>query len=151
MQTRLAGVSSGREMEKHTSNRTVQKINAFNDAVAIAGTRLFGTMWLTYLFFLYGFAPLVLPGVMDKLLYWSNTIQLWALPLILVGTNLLQRAFEKMVVDIHDRVARMETAVMAQLKIVQEGQITGDEILDKMNRLLDDRGIPRRKHKEERR
>jgi hypothetical protein len=84
-----------------------------NERIAIRGTLIFGTMWVTYLFFIYGFLPLIFPGQMDKFLYWSNTIQLWSLPLLMVGTNLLGRASEKRSKETHD-------AVMRELKIIME-------------------------------
>jgi len=71
------------------------RIKHFNDYLAVKGTKIFGSMWLCYLFFLYGFAPLLWPDQETSLLYWSNTIQLWALPLIIVGTNLLDKASER--------------------------------------------------------
>lgn len=49
-----------------------------NDWIAVHATILFGSMWATYAFFLYGFAPLIWPGSMVTLLYWSNTVQLWS-------------------------------------------------------------------------
>jgi len=48
-----------------------------NDWIAVRATILFGSMWATYVFFLYGFAPLMWPQSLVTLLYWSNTVQLW--------------------------------------------------------------------------
>jgi hypothetical protein len=73
----------------------MRKLNGWNDWIAIKGTLIFGSMWTTYLFFFYGFIPIRFPQYMDKLLYWSNTIQLWSLPLIMVGQNLLNKGSEK--------------------------------------------------------
>lgn len=66
-----------------------------NDWIALHVTLLFGSMWATYLFFLYGFLPIFWPREMVPLLYWSNTVQLWSLPLLMVGQNVLGRAGER--------------------------------------------------------
>ena len=86
----------------------MEKINI---KIAIFGSRAFGSMWMTYLFFIFGFIPLFFPAFRDWLLYWSNTIQLWALPLLMVGGNLLRRDMEKMNKETHD-------TVMSELKIL---------------------------------
>ena len=88
-------------------------VTKLNECLAVKGTLIFGTMGVTYLFFLYGFLPILFPGQMDKFLYWSNTIQLWSLPLLMVGTNLLGRAAEKRSKETHD-------AVMRELKEIKQ-------------------------------
>jgi hypothetical protein len=80
------------------------KINHFNDWLAIRGTKLFGSMWLVYLFFLYGFGAKIWPDNQDDFLYWSNTVQLWSLPLIIVGQNLLGILSERRSKQTHDMV-----------------------------------------------
>ncbi len=84
----------------------------FNDALAITCTRAFGTMWVFYLFFLFGFVPVLWPAKMSELLYWSNTVQLWALPLLMVGQHLLGRASERRAQETHD-------AVMEEIKLLR--------------------------------
>lgn len=66
-----------------------------NEPLAVRTTLIFGTMWVTYLFFAYGFLPLLFPKYMIPIMYWSSTVQLWALPLIMVGQNVLGRASER--------------------------------------------------------
>ena len=66
-----------------------------NDWIAVHATLAFGSMWATYVFFLYGFAPIMWPKSLVTLLYWSNTVQLWSLPLLMVGQNVLGRAGER--------------------------------------------------------
>ena len=75
------------------------KINNLNETIALKSTLIFGTMWTTYAFFLYGIIPALYPQHMSEMLYWSNTIQLWSLPLIMVGTNVLSRRFNQMITD----------------------------------------------------
>lgn len=65
-------------------------------------TMIFGSMWATYAFFLYGFIPLFFPTQEVNLLYWSNTVQLWSLPLLMVGTNLLGRKSEQRAQEDHE-------------------------------------------------
>lgn len=91
----------------------------FNDKVAIYLTKKFGTMWVTYLCFVYGLAPIFFPDYMEKLLYWSNTVQLWSLPLLMVGTNLLGRAAERRAKETHDAVMK----IMEEMKelLTKEG------------------------------
>lgn len=55
-----------------------QRIARFNEWVALHTTLLFGSMWTTYLFVVYGFLPLIFPGKEVAFLYWSNTVQLWS-------------------------------------------------------------------------
>jgi hypothetical protein len=91
----------------------------FNNWLAINGTRVFGTMWLFYVFALYGFLAkwkwfLTVTGItQDDLLYWSNWVQLWALPLLMVGTNLLSFITERLIKETHD-------TVMEELKLAKE-------------------------------
>lgn len=100
-------------------------LTSFNDWLAVKGTLIFGTMWVTYLFILYGFLPLIFPGQMDKFLYWSNTIQLWSLPLLMVGTNLLGKAADRRSKETHD-------AVMRELKDIKGEHQTLKEILERL-------------------
>jgi hypothetical protein len=79
-------------------------INYLNEILAKNITLAFGTMWTTYAFMVYGFGPLIWPQHMDKMLYWSNTVQLWSLPLLMVGTNILGRNAEKRDAETHDAV-----------------------------------------------
>jgi hypothetical protein len=76
-------------------------VKTFNEKVAVKGTLLFGSMWTTYALFLYGFLPILFPKYMDTFLYWSNTVQLWSLPLLMVGQVVLGRAAEKRAVQDH--------------------------------------------------
>lgn len=67
-----------------------------NDWVAVQATRGFGTMPAFYLLLLYSLLPMLrmFHPYQDAFLYYSNAIQLIALPLLAVGTNLLGRAAE---------------------------------------------------------
>lgn len=78
-----------------------------NEAVAVWLTKAFGTMWICYVFMIYGLLPAfaMFHRYQDSFLYWSNWIQLWSLPLILVGTNILGRDAEKRSRLDHQRLA----------------------------------------------
>lgn len=104
------------------------RIAALNEAVAVRVTLVFGTMWTTYVFFLYGFLPLLFPGNMVAIMYWSSTVQLWALPLIMVGQNVLGRANDRrdqaqyeMVQEIR-RLSRWHVDTMKALMLLAERQ-----------------------------
>lgn len=66
-----------------------------NDRVAARATIVFGTMWCTYVFVIYGALGAVFTTEQATLLYWSNWIQLWSLPLLMVGAVVLGRAAER--------------------------------------------------------
>jgi len=103
-----------------------EKIKQVNEFIAVKATLIFGSMWLTYIFFIYGFAPLIWPKAQDSLLYWSNTIQLWSLPLLMVGTNILGRASEKRSQDMYEMIKidlANSTAEIATLKEIRDAEI----------------------------
>jgi hypothetical protein len=69
---------------------------SFNMRLAARGTRLFGSMPAFYLFVIYGALGAILVKYQATLLYWSNWIQLWSLPLLMVGGIVLGIAHDKM-------------------------------------------------------
>lgn len=88
---------------------------SLNDRIAAAATKVFGSMWTTYAFAVYGTLGAVLPDQQAVLLYWSNWIQLWSLPLLLVGTAVVNRAEAE-----RSRQQAQEThdAVMEELRLL---------------------------------
>ncbi|MET8627923.1 hypothetical protein ABZW30_29990 [Kitasatospora sp. NPDC004669] len=92
-----------------------------NERVAVAATRGFGTMWACYALIVFSLLPLILPDQQAQLLYWSNCVQLVALPLLMVGQQVLGRAAERRANETHDAVIeelallREESAQIAQL------------------------------------
>lgn len=86
----------------------LKKVRKANDAIAVGMTRAFGTMWMCYAFMIYGLFPLIAAfhPYQDTFLYWSNYVQLWSLPLILVGTNLLGRDADRRAELDHERLAK---------------------------------------------
>ena len=103
------------------------KFAKINDRIAMNVTVVFGTMWTTYLFFLYGLLPVFFPQHMDKLLYWSNTVQLWSLPLLMVGTNLLGRDAERRNQEMYDMI-KEQLEEMKQFAVDQKSEVELEEM-----------------------
>ncbi|KLU59908.1 hypothetical protein CEB3_c40420 [Peptococcaceae bacterium CEB3] len=102
-----------------------------NDLVAVRSTLIFGTMWMFYAFFVYGLLPLIpaLKPYEYSFFYWSGWVQLWALPLLMVGQNVIGRAAEARDQETHD-------AVMAELGIVKEELALAREEREELKILL---------------
>lgn len=102
-----------------------------NDIIAEKSTLIFGTMWMFYAFFIYGLLPLIpqLQPYQNMLMYWSTWVQLWALPLLMVGQNVLERSAEKREQETHD-------AVMEELGIVKEELAIAREEREELKILL---------------
>ncbi|WP_051966890.1 hypothetical protein [Kitasatospora mediocidica] len=82
----------------------MSRLSVLDDTLAARATRAFGSMPAFYLLTLYGLLPLALPSAQTTLLYWSNCVQLIALPLLMVGQNVLGRAAEQRANETHDAV-----------------------------------------------
>jgi ribosomal protein L17 len=55
----------------------------------------------------YGLLPIFLPAQQETLLYWSNVIQLIALPLLMVGQNLQSKAADRRSLKTYDMVRKL--------------------------------------------
>ena len=68
-----------------------------NNWVAKKLTLSFGTMWMCYVFMIYGLLPVLrmFSPYMAQMLYWSNWVQLWSLPLLLVGVKVVNAGAEE--------------------------------------------------------
>lgn len=88
-------------------------IKRFNNFLAKHITLALGTMWAFYIFVLYSLLPLVFPKEMDKLMYWSNVIQLTTLPILAVGTSILGKNAE-------ERAKQDHKAIMEQLNTIKK-------------------------------
>jgi len=79
-------------------------VSQVNERIALMSTLIFGSMWMFYAFFIYGFLPLLprFSPYQDKFLYWGSWIQLWALPLLMVGGIVLNRASERRAAEDHE-------------------------------------------------
>lgn len=95
-----------------------ERFDALNMTVALLVTRFFGTVAVFYIFFVYGLLPIVpqLTPYRDLMQYWSTWIQLWALPIILVGTNLMadQQAKAQAATEAHREAVLVNQAQMLE-------------------------------------
>jgi hypothetical protein len=97
--------------------RLLDAINEIDTRIAVAITNGFGTMWAFWVCCLWSAAP-ALPALVHCqpfFLYWSNAVQLAALPALAVGQKILGRAFDVM-------MARMYKYVESEFKIVKRVQ-----------------------------
>jgi hypothetical protein len=83
-----------------TVAKTLAAHPSVNMRLAAWGTRKFGSMPAFYLFVIYGALGAVFTAHQASLLYWSNWVQLWSLPLLMVGGIVLGLA--------HDRLAKQQ-------------------------------------------
>jgi hypothetical protein len=107
------------------------RIRKLNDFLAEKATLIFGTMWMFYAFFIYGLLPLI-PGLapyQNQIFYWSGWVQLWALPLLMVGQNVMGRTAELRAQETHD-------AVMDELAMVKEELVNAREEREELKMLL---------------
>ncbi|MDJ0512589.1 MAG: hypothetical protein QNJ62_03995 [Methyloceanibacter sp.] len=66
-----------------------------NDVLATRITMIVGSIWAFYAFIIFGLTPLIWPDYETQILYWSNFLQLIFLPVITVGTAILNRDSER--------------------------------------------------------
>lgn len=70
-------------------------VTKINDFVAAQTTLLMSTMWCVYVFLAWSLIPLAFPHLQNVVFYVSGgVIQLVALPLIMVGQNVISRSAE---------------------------------------------------------
>ena len=131
-----------------SGNPMIAKIDQINEMFALYLTKAFGTMWICYAFMIYGVLPAfaILHPYRESFLYWSNWVQLWSLPLILVGTNLLGRDAEKRSQLDHEKLAksydeqqRTYSQVIAMLKRQEEmmtAMLRQDKVLEAQSTVL---------------
>lgn len=98
---------------------------SFNMRLAAWGTRKFGSMPAFYLFVIYGALGAVFTAYQVTLLYWSNWVQLWSLPLLAVGSAVLGIALNTMMKRQFDDVEAIvhEQGQAAQHLAAQDEQL----------------------------
>lgn len=84
-----------RQEGPQTVAKAVADHPSLNLRLAAWGTRKFGSMPAFYLFVVYGALGAIFVKYQATLLYWSNWIQLWSLPLLMVGGIVLGIAHDK--------------------------------------------------------
>lgn len=99
-------------------------VTRFNLAFARRATLIFGTMWCFYAFAVYGALGAIFPRYQAVLLYWSNWVQMWSLPLLMVGAYVLGRDSEQRQRETHDAVLDTRTIVLEEVALVREDHAT---------------------------
>ena len=90
-------------------------IKAINKMIATRLTEVVSSIWAFYAFFIFGLLPIFFPSYEIDILYWSNFLQLIFLPLITVGSRILDS----------DNDARLEddrAQLLAQIKVLSDNQ-----------------------------
>ena len=113
-----------------------QRINGFNEAVARRGTEAFSSIWAFYLFMVWGLLgllPRIPSGFKEFVLLVSSAwIQLWALPLLMVGNAVLNKAAVRQAHSDHQML-------IAELQLMKALQLENHEmhlqILEMVKRL----------------
>jgi len=106
-------------------------MSSFNEKVAIVATRYFGSMWTFWLFCGWAFLPLIpaLSIYKEAILYISSGfIQLSALPLIIVGQEVLCR-------DSEYRSKRDQEMIEAQFYRMEDAMLKLGLILEEIREL----------------
>lgn len=106
--------------------------DGLNQKIAVSGTRVFGSIWAFYAFFIWGLLGMMpfLPPYFKNfvLLVSSAWIQLWALPLLAVGNSVLNRTSEKRAKQDHE-------TLKAQFLELKDLQKDNDIILQKLENI----------------
>ena len=99
---------------------TQGRVTRFNLALARKLTIAFGTMWCFYAFAVYGALGAIFPKFQVPLLYWSNWVQMWSLPLLMVGAYVLGRDAEQRDLETHDSVKDTKVTVLEEIGLVRD-------------------------------
>jgi len=81
-------------------------ISKINDVLAMRITMVVGSIWAFYAFVIFGLTPVLWPEYETQILYWSNFLQLIFLPIITVGTAIMNRDSERRAIEDHDTIRR---------------------------------------------
>lgn len=104
-------------------------IRFINESIAIHVTLAMGTMWCVYLFAIWSLLPLMIESSTQLVFYVSSAIiQLIALPLIMVGQNVLSRKTEQRAEADHKAV--MEILCDIRTMFAQEDRLETDEKIE---------------------
>lgn len=122
-------------MDKPREESLVSRIN---DVLATRITMLVGTMWAFYAFVIFGLTPVLWPEYQTKILYWSNFLQLTFLPIITVGSAILNRSTERRAREDHSAIQR-EFAILKEThdltgQSLEEIRRGVNEILSRLDR-----------------
>lgn len=105
---------------------------SINEKLARRGTLIFGSMWAFYVFVVYGALGAIFVKQQATLLYWSNWVQLWSLPLLMVGGIVLGKAADKRAVQTY----KDAEAIMESAKQIQDHLLEQDAELQRQTKVL---------------
>ena len=94
-----------------------------NERIAIKSTKYFGSMWTFWIFCIWAFLPLIpaLEKYKETILYISSGfIQLAALPLIMVGQDLMGRNAELRAQEDHEMLKEQYQDIKALLEEIKK-------------------------------
>ena len=94
-----------------------------NERIAIKSTKYFGSMWTFWIFCIWAFLPLIpaLEIYKETILYISSGfIQLAALPLIMVGQDIMGRAVESRAQEDHEMLKEQYKDIKALLEEIKK-------------------------------
>lgn len=109
-------------------------ISKINERIAMKATKYFGSMWTFWLFCGWAFLPLipVLSNYKETILYISSgVIQLAALPLIMVGQELLGRGSEERAQQDHIILQEQFEKIQLVLQEIRELHKHTHSLIDK--------------------
>ncbi|NHO20642.1 hypothetical protein GOB90_17160 [Acetobacter oeni] len=113
--------------DRHRSDSTPGQpswLDRFNDRLAVRMTVLFGSIWCVYAFLMFSLIPVLKPEWQGPLLYVSNSIQLVALPALMVGNAILTRGSDQRAAEDHTALIEILNDVreeMARLRAMTSG------------------------------
>jgi hypothetical protein len=81
-------------------------VSKINDILAMRITMLVGSIWAFYAFVIFGLTPILWPNYETQILYWSNFLQLVFLPVITVGTAIMNRDSEQRAKEDHHTIRK---------------------------------------------
>jgi hypothetical protein len=119
------------------SKKIIAKIN---DVLATRITMLVGSIWAFYAFVIFGLIPVIWPQNEQQVLYWSNFLQLIFLPVITVGTAVLNR-------DSQSRADEDHETIQKEFALLKDNHNQLDKSLQEINlalqqlKLLTDQGV----------
>ena len=116
----------------------MNKVNQFNNFLAEKSTLVFGTMWTFYIFFFYSLLPLIpfLTQYQNQLFYWSGWVQLWALPLLMVGQNVLGRNAEQRAQQDHEMIVKEFSEIKELLELERNENQELHMIFDELSNII---------------
>jgi hypothetical protein len=114
---------------KNESQRKI--ISTINDVLATRITMLVGSIWAFYAFVIFGLIPILWPQNEQQVLYWSNFLQLIFLPVITVGTAVLNR-------DSQSRADEDHETIQKEFALLKDNHSKLDTSLQQINLALEE-------------